>query len=404
MAASASAQECGLEPASILQVEPAAPTSIDTVFITAGTRGFVPSSQHVNVQGSTIDVTVFGTLEPGSHPAACATVGLMPIASGTYTINYIQVEEPGGARSSTLIATSTLTVADAGRPWFVSVVPKYPIARRPLSIRITAGTGNSPSKFWPHKATVAGNTIRVEGCYSDSGFAVPGTYTASAGVPPLPAGRYRAEYYRTRCTEEGNEYPEPYYAFYTSFDVDVQEVSATWPGPPDPVMPVAEYYHAEFGHYFITADETEQVALESRVFSGWAPVNEQGVWYPMPDWERFGFWRSGDGMTPVCRFFSVAFAPKSSHFYTADSAECQRVQANPDWIYEGVVGYVLPASPAGECAKGVPLFRLYNAGRGGAPSHRYVTQAFTRDAMTYVGWVNEGTFGCVPLLPFPWLT
>lgn len=47
-----------------------------------------------------------------------------------------------------------------------------------------------------------------------------------------------------------------------------------------------------------------------------------------------------DGAVPVCRFFTVAFAPKSSHFYTADPVECDGVKANPAWQYEKIAYYI----------------------------------------------------------------
>jgi len=48
-----------------------------------------------------------------------------------------------------------------------------------------------------------------------------------------------------------------------------------------------------------------------------------------------------------------------------------------------------------------PLYRLYNDGQGGAPNHRYTTQAATRSAMLANGWIAEGVgelgvIGCVP--------
>lgn len=51
------------------------------------------------------------------------------------------------------------------------------------------------------------------------------------------------------------------------------------------------------------------------------------------------------------RFFTTAFAPKSSHFYTADPVECDGVKQNPDWQYEKVAFYIAVPT-AGVCAAG----------------------------------------------------
>ena len=53
------------------------------------------------------------------------------------------------------------------------------------------------------------------------------------------------------------------------------------------------------------------------------------------------------GTVPVCRFFTVAFPPKSSHFYTSNTAECSGLQASSkDWTFEAEAFYVEQASAA----------------------------------------------------------
>src|SRR5207244_2994874 len=101
------------------------------------------------------------------------------------------------------------------------------------------------------------------------------------------------------------------------------------------------------------------------------------------------------GLVPVCRFFSTAFAPKSSHFYTADPAECAQVKTMSAWQYEGDV-FVVARPASGECpAATAPLYRLYNDGQGGAPNHRYTTCPVVRDRMLGKGWIYEGVAMCV---------
>lgn len=67
----------------------------------------------------------------------------------------------------------------------------------------------------------------------------------------------------------------------------------------------------------------------------------------------------GVNLVSVCRFFSTAFAPKSSHFCTPDSTECSTVRANPNWEFEAVVFFMAKADINGNCPSGTqPIYRL----------------------------------------------
>lgn len=145
-----------------------------------------------------------------------------------------------------------------------------------------------------------------------------------------------------------------------------------------------EYFHAGFAHYFVTALPEEIAGLDAGVFSGWQRTGN-----------AFRVWKSGTG-ADVCRFFTTAFAPKSSHFYTSDANECEFVKHNPDWTYEHVAFAVVLPDAADNCATGVPLYRMYNGGRTGAPNHRYTTDLAIRKTMLDQGFVPEGVMGCVP--------
>ncbi|MBI4740368.1 MAG: hypothetical protein HY777_02160 [Betaproteobacteria bacterium] len=103
------------------------------------------------------------------------------------------------------------------------------------------------------------------------------------------------------------------------------------------------------------------------------------------------------GSSNVCRFFTEAFAPKSSHFYTPSAAECAGVKTNPVWQYEDLV-FSITAASAGTCSFGMtPLYRLYNDGKSGAPNHRYTVSTSIHAAMLAQGWVSEGVIACVPM-------
>ena len=92
------------------------------------------------------------------------------------------------------------------------------------------------------------------------------------------------------------------------------------------VVRAVEYYHQAFEHYFVTSNPAEIAALDSGVFSGWWRTGQRYRVETSP----------ADGLAPVCRFFTSAYAGKASHFFTASAAECAHVKTMSDWTYEGV--------------------------------------------------------------------
>ncbi len=99
-----------------------------------------------------------------------------------------------------------------------------------------------------------------------------------------------------------------------------------------------------------------------------------------------------DGTVPVCRFFTVAFPPKSSHFYTADAAECAKLKTNPDWIFEAEVFHALLPADRWHVRGGYdPRLPALQQFQGGAPNHRYTTDLAVRAAMIAQDYLPEGT-------------
>jgi serine protease len=158
--------------------------------------------------------------------------------------------------------------------------------------------------------------------------------------------------------------------------------------PPANQVPVVEYFHAGFGHYFMTADEDEIAALDAGAYGG--AFVRTGRQFDAFD-------AATAGTSPVCRFFTVSFAPKSSHFYTADAAECDQVKHNADWQYEKIAFHVR-APVSGTCAAGTtPVYRMYNNGQTGAPNHRFTTDpSLYQQFTTAQGWSAEGIAFCAP--------
>ena len=153
--------------------------------------------------------------------------------------------------------------------------------------------------------------------------------------------------------------------------------------PVDPAIATAiEYFHADFGHYFMTAIPAEVAVLDGGGQTGWARTGYKFKVHATPQ----------AGAVPVCRFFTVAYPPKSSHFYTPDANECATLKANPNWTFEAEVFHATMPAADGSCAAGtVPVYRLYNQGQGGAPNHRYTTDLVVRAAMLAQNYAPEGS-------------
>lgn len=168
----------------------------------------------------------------------------------------------------------------------------------------------------------------------------------------------------------------------SSVQAFVSTVILKAPPAGNPVV-VVEYFNLANGHYFNTLHQTEIDALDAGHFVGWKRSTGAYVAYAtVAD--------APPGAVPVCRFFSELF---TSHFYTADSNECNAViEQWPDvWTLETREAFYmyLPDKTTGTCAAGLqPIYRMYN--NLPVPNHRYITDNALRDRMTGAGWRAEG--------------
>ena len=100
--------------------------------------------------------------------------------------------------------------------------------------------------------------------------------------------------------------------------------------------------------------------------------------------------RAGAGLVPVCRFFTVAFPPTSSHFYAPRGLCCEGTLPTASGSTKARYSS-WAAGRRGKCPSGfVPVFRLYNNLQGGAPNHRLTTDDASRTQMLTAGYVAEG--------------
>ncbi len=172
-------------------------------------------------------------------------------------------------------------------------------------------------------------------------------------------------------------------------------VRAALAGVPPPVAngtrTATEFYHPVFDHYFITSDAAETAALAAGNLPPWVPTGQTFKVWDRPD----------TNITNVCRFFTNYFLPQSAHYYSNRDIECPGLQARGPWALEELDAfYVMPVQTA--CPPGtLPLYRLYNNDRGGAPNWRYTIDLLTRSSMIAANWVpdgdgEDGVFACVP--------
>jgi hypothetical protein len=156
--------------------------------------------------------------------------------------------------------------------------------------------------------------------------------------------------------------------------------------PPDATA--IEFYNAGLNHYFVTALADEASAIDQgSAGPGWARTGRSfRVWSTQAD----------ALLAPVCRFYGRPGVGPNSHFYTADSNECEIVKLDPGWQYEGISFFArLPFS--GTCPDSyVPLLRLYNdRSVVNDSNHRFTTDPVLYQAMISLGWTGEGPVMCV---------
>ena len=219
--------------------------------------------------------------------------------------------------------------------------------------------GESCGSFHPNGATFG---------YSNA----LGELTLSAPIPNEPPSAFLIG-----AKAHAGIHPDMADRAHVQFFTVIRAVSA----PAGEPVVVVEYFHDGYRNYFNTIDQVEIDGLDAGVFSGW--TREVGGFIAWPSQSA-----APAGAVPVCRFFASVF---TSHFYTADTVECDAVVANfPEWQLETREAYwiVLPDKATGACGAG--LMPVYRVLKPSFSNHRYVTDRAVRDTMVAAGWIAEG--------------
>jgi len=252
--------------------------------------------------------------------------------------------------------------------------PQTIVAGDSVMFYITSGDDNAGPAIGPHNVVADDGSFRCAmGCDGEGGDSTPRDFTSG--------------WYFTRT------FSVPAVVGYHDEVSGARGEIIVMPAPDSPEATAVEYYYAAWDFYFLTASPEEIAALDAGAFGGvWKRTS---MYFPV--------WSDGsNGTTPTCRFFSTAFGPKSSHFYTPYADECATLQAGTTWQFESIAFYVRLPDADGLCPVGsVALYRLFNNGVGGAPNHRYTTSVAILDELLAEGWSFEGNgatraFACVP--------
>jgi hypothetical protein len=352
--------------------------SVSVTVATAAVSFTAASLSGANASDFTISTnTCTGSVSPGTcqvgvsfHPAAAGAKSaslLIANAAGNKTVG-LSGTGAAAASGGQLTVPSSVSLADTavGAQSPSSVVTLSNIGGTPVAI--SSVSSSNPAEFLLLSDNCSGVTVPAGGsCFFGVVFkpSTTGARTSSISVTSNGAGSPQG------FSASGNGIPP----------------SGGGGGGAGTKVLAVEYYHAVFDHYFVTAIPGEITKLDNGTFAGWARTGLS-----------FNVYATGGapaGASTVFRFFSTSFAPKSSHFYTANPTEYNALLANPNWQLEGAVFSVVMPAADGTCAAGtLPVFRMYNNGQGAAPNHRFTTDMATRNAMLSrppdKAWLAEG--------------
>jgi hypothetical protein len=94
------------------------------------------------------------------------------------------------------------------------------------------------------------------------------------------------------------------------------------------------------------------------------------------------------GSVNVVPLFRLYHPQSQQHLWSTDVNEASVLGETPDYIYEGITGYILPVQVAGT----VPLYRMF---LDGLRVHLWTTDQNEYDFLGANGWVKEGAIGYV---------
>jgi hypothetical protein len=371
-------------------------TSLNFGSQTVGSTSSPSTVAVTNTGGTAVSVSGVTSSNPSEFTIASSNCGTVSAGAGC-TISVTFTPAAAGARSASI----TVTSSGLGSPQAISASGTGTATATPgqLSMSASVNVGNQAVGTTSAAnnvsiTNVGGSSVTVSGISSSnpSEFAVTtsncSTVAAGAGCSfsfTFKPGAAGARTGNITVASNGTGSPQA---------IAVSGTGTTSSGPA--TVTVVEYYHAGFDHYFITAKQSDIDALDAGAFGGvWVRTGYTFKAYAAP---------GATGSGAVCRFFSTAFGPKSSHFYTWYVPECDGLKADPNhaWQYEDSNLIMGMSAGDGTCPTGfTPVYRFYNRSQGGAPNHRYTTDPAISTQMLTKSYTQEGplpglAFMCSP--------
>ena len=352
--------------------------SVSVSVATAAVSFTAASLSGANASDFTISTnTCTGSVSPGTCQVG---VSFHPAAAGAKAASLLI---PNAAGNKTVALSGTGTAAAAGgqlsAPPSVSLADTAVGSQSGSSVVTLSNVGGSPVTIASVASSNAGEFLLVSN--NCTGVTVPSGGSCFFGVVFKPSTTGART---TSISIASNGVGSPQAVIASGNGVPP---SGGGGGGAGTKVVAVEYYHPVFDHYFVTAIPDEIAKLDGGFFAPWARTGLS-----------FNVYASSGapaGASTVYRFFSTSFAPKSSHFYTANPAEYAALLTNPNWQLEGPVFSVVMPAADGTCPAGTaPVYRMYNNGQGAAPNHRFTTDMATRNAMLSrppdKAWLAEG--------------
>jgi hypothetical protein len=354
---------------------------------TVGTASAPHAFTLTNTGGTAVTISAVASGNAAEFAISSSTCAGSVAAGSSCSFSVTFTPSAAGARSSSVSVTSTgtgspQTLAITGTGTTPGATGVLSVPKRYLFARQKVGTSSAPHAF--SLTNTGGVPVAISGVTSSNAaeFAISNSTCSGS----LAAGTRCS--FRVTFTPSAKDRRSTTVSIISTGVGSPQLIAIAGRGTSDQehgedeeTEEMIEYHHSGFDHYFMTTGSVELTALDAGSFAGWARTGNKFKVFSMDE----------PATATVCRFFSAAFAPKSSHFFTSMSEECALAKTYPAWTFEGEVFNVVNPEPDGTCETGtVPVYRLYNNGQGDAPGHRYTTSTEVRDQMVASGWILEG--------------
>jgi hypothetical protein len=381
-------------------LSPPASISIDDAIVAEGNAGTTNANFAVSLSGPSAGVvtvsysTADGTALAGSdYTAASAVLTFAPgEISKTIAVPVLGDSVVEGNESFTVSLfspSSNATIADGSGAGTILNDDATPPAGPPPFVTISdfsvveGNAGQSIAYLSVSLSAPSAQTVTVNYSTAD-GTAIAGSdYVARSSTLSFRPGQTVETAILTIVTDTISESSEFFVVNLTSASgatvTDAQGAATIIDDDPSGgavAVPQYRLFNDVTHEHLYTTDLNEYNVLGA---NGWL---KEGQAYQM-------FTSTGSyGGTFVVPLFRLFHPQSQQHLWSTDANEATVLGETPDWIYEGITGYVLPTQVGGTTA----LYRLFLAS---PPVHLWTTDQNEYDFLGANGWIKEGAIGYV---------